>query len=89
MNIASYFLLDGDLVYCNVCGLMEELQLQHTPDQWRLFIDCPKLRFKAVLLHGGNKLVSILLVHTVHMTETRFIEKKYIMKTTSETYVQT
>jgi hypothetical protein len=47
---------------------MEEFQLQHAPDQWRLFIDCPKLRFKAVLLHGGNKLASIVLAHTVYMT---------------------
>ena len=29
-NIAKYFSMDGDMVYCNdVCGLMEELQLQH------------------------------------------------------------
>lgn len=29
LNTAKYFLMDGDLVYCNdVCGLMEELKLQ-------------------------------------------------------------
>jgi len=29
--------MDGSLVYCNdVCGLMEELQLQYAPEQWTL-----------------------------------------------------
>jgi hypothetical protein len=38
-NIVKYFSMAGNPVYCNVCGLMEELQLQHVPGQWRLFID--------------------------------------------------
>ena len=35
-NIAKYFSVDDDLVYCSndVCGLMEELQLQHAPEQF-------------------------------------------------------
>jgi hypothetical protein len=70
-NIASYFSMDGDLVCCNdVCGLMDELQLQHAPDQWRLFINSFELRLKAVLLHNGNKLPSISLAHAAHMKET-------------------
>ena len=29
LNTAKYFLMDGDLVYCNdICGLMEELKFQ-------------------------------------------------------------
>jgi hypothetical protein len=49
---------------------MEEFEVQDAPDQWRLFIDSSKLSLKAVLLHNRNKLSSIPLVHTVHMTET-------------------
>jgi hypothetical protein len=46
-NIASYFSIDGDLVYCsNICGLMKKLQLQHAPDQWMLFISSSKHSLK-------------------------------------------
>ena len=70
-DISSYFSMDGDLADCNdVSGLMKELQLQHTPDEWRLFIDSSKLRLKAVLLDNGNELPSIILAHAVHMKET-------------------
>jgi hypothetical protein len=49
---------------------MEELQLQHAPDQWRFFIHSPKLSLKAVLQRSGNKLPSIILAHAIHMKET-------------------
>jgi len=62
--------MDGALVYCNdVCGLMEELQLQYVPEQWRLFIDSSMLSIKAVLKHNGNKHPSIPLAHAVHMKQ--------------------
>jgi len=58
--------MDGDLVYCNnTCGLMEELQLQHVPEQYRLFIDSSKISLKVVLLHNGNKHPSVLLAHAL------------------------
>jgi hypothetical protein len=54
--------MDGDLVKCNeVCGLMEELQLQHVPEQWKLYIDSSNVRLKAVLLQNGNNHISIPL----------------------------
>jgi hypothetical protein len=63
-NIAKYFLMDGDLVYCNnICGLMEELQLQHAPEQYRLFISSSNISLRAVLLHNGNKHLSGPLAH--------------------------
>jgi len=63
-NIAKYFLMDGDLVYCNnICEMMEELQLQHAPEQYRLFINSSKVSLKAVLLHNGKKHPSIPLAH--------------------------
>jgi hypothetical protein len=49
---------------------MEELQLEHTSGQWRLFIDSSKVSLKTVLLLSGNKFPSIPLVHVVHMKET-------------------
>jgi hypothetical protein len=67
-NIAKYFTLNGDLVKSNeVCGLVEGLQLQHAPEQWKLFIDSSKVRLKAVLLHNGKNHFSIFLAHAVLM----------------------
>ena len=64
----SYFSMDGDHEYCNdVCGMMEDLQLQHAPDQWRFFIDSSKLSLKAVLLHNVNNLPLISLSHAGHI----------------------
>ena len=54
----------------NIRELMEKLQLEHTSGQWRLFINLSKISLKAVLLHNGNKFLSILLVLAVHMKET-------------------
>jgi hypothetical protein len=64
----SYFSMDGDHEYCNdVCGLMEDLQLQHAPDQWRFFIDSSKLSLKVVLLHNVNNLPLMSLSHAGHI----------------------
>jgi hypothetical protein len=80
VNIASYFLMDDNLLYCNdVCALMEELQLQPGPDQRRLFTDSSKLSLKAVLLLNGNKLPSILLAHAAHIKEI-YVSIQYLLK---------
>lgn len=86
--------MDGGLVYCNdVCGLMEELQLQYALEEWRLFIDSSLVSLKAVLIHNGNKHPSIPLAHAVHMKESyasiQGLVQKYVFKTTSETRVLT
>jgi len=39
----------------------KELQLQHAPEQWRLFIDSSKVGLKTVLLNNRNKHTSVLL----------------------------
>jgi hypothetical protein len=55
-DIAIYSLMNGDLVYWkSIQELMEELQLEHTSGQWRLFIDSSEVSLKALLLHNGNK----------------------------------
>jgi len=87
-NTAKCFSIDCDMVYCNdVCGLMEELQLHHNPEQRRFFIDTSKACLKAILLHNGNKQPSIPLAHAVRMKRNlrqnlRFVDK-YVTKTTS------
>jgi hypothetical protein len=70
-NIVKYYSIDGDLAHCkDVCVLLEELQLQPAPEQWRIFTDSSKFSLKAILLHNGNKYPSIPLFHAVHMKET-------------------
>jgi len=49
---------------------MEDLQLEHTSGQWRLFVDSPKVSLKAALLHNGKKFPSAPLANAVHMKET-------------------
>jgi hypothetical protein len=68
--IAKYFSMDGDPVYCSDsgCRLMEELHLQHAPEQWRLFVDSSEVSLKTFLLRNGLKHPSI--PHAVHTKET-------------------
>jgi hypothetical protein len=43
-NIVTYYSMNGDLVYCNnIHELMEEQQIQHTPEEWMLFIASSKV----------------------------------------------
>ena len=84
--------MDGDLVYCNNNQeLMEELQLEHTTEQWRVFTDSPKVSLKAVLLHNGNMFPSIQLAHAIHMKETyenlQVVLQKNTLRRTSVEYV--
>ena len=69
-DLVRFFLMEGDLVYCNIDGMMAALRITHDPDEWRLFIDSPKTSLKAVLIHNGNFLPSIPTSHAVHMKET-------------------
>ena len=48
---------------------MNELGVQHCPEEWRLFIDSSKSSLKAVLLHNGNDYPSVPVGHSVHMRE--------------------
>jgi len=67
-NITKYYSVDGDLVYFNnIQELMEELQIERAPEQWRLFIDLWKSSLKAVLCHNRNTSSSIPPVHAVHV----------------------
>jgi len=57
---------------------------EHSPTDWRLFIDSSKRSLKCVLLHNGNKYGSIPIAHSIKMKEEyetiAFIVKKIIGK---------
>jgi hypothetical protein len=60
--------MNGDILYCNnIQELIEELRLEHTSGQWRLFIDSSKVNLKKVLLHNGNRFPSIPMAGVVHI----------------------
>jgi hypothetical protein len=49
---------------------MEELQLEHTSEQWTNFTYSSEVSLKAMLLHKGNKFPSMPLAGACHVTET-------------------
>jgi hypothetical protein len=49
--------------------LIEELQLEHTSEQWRIYFDFSKVRLKTVLFQYGNKFPPIPLAYAVRMAE--------------------
>jgi arabinogalactan endo-1,4-beta-galactosidase len=68
--LAQFFKKEGNLVASNdVDGLMTTLNINHKPEEWRLFIDSSKSSLKAVLLHNGNVLPSIPVGYAVSMKE--------------------
>lgn len=63
--------LTGTLAYCvDATRLLAMYNVQHNPDDWRLFVDSSKRSIKAVLLHNGNILPSIPLAYSTQLTET-------------------
>jgi hypothetical protein len=70
-----------DPVFCyDVGGVMNELGIEHDPQEWRLFIDSSKLCLRAVLLHKGNQHPSIPVEHAVHTKETYVNLKQLLNK---------
>jgi hypothetical protein len=53
----------------DIDGLMQTLNINHNPLDWRHFIDSSKLSLKTVLLHNGNTLPSTPVGHSVHNKE--------------------
>jgi UDP-N-acetylglucosamine transferase subunit ALG13 len=69
-RLAQFFKKAGNLVASNdVDGLMTALNINHKPEEWRLFIDSSKSSLKAVLLHNGNVLPSIQVGYAVNTKE--------------------
>jgi len=62
--------MERGLVACtDIGGLMQALNINHNPLDWRLFIDSSKLSLKAFPLHNGNTLPSIPVGHSMHNRE--------------------
>ena len=68
----KYFSSDqkNSLVYCNnIGGLIAAMGFTYDPTEWRLFIDSSSRSLKAVLLFNGNKISSVPVGYSVHMTK--------------------
>ena len=69
---SSFFKMERGLVACNdIDGLMQTLNINHNPLDWRLFTDSSKLSLKAVLLRNGNTLPSISVVPVGYSTHNK------------------
>ena len=70
-NLPGYYASAENICYCkDIRGLMSELECEHNPADWRLFIDSSKTSLKAVLLHNGNIKPSIPVGYSILRKET-------------------
>lgn len=68
---ASFFRMKGDLCCCfDVNGLMNALNIEYYPSDWRLFVDASSSSLKAVLLSNGNTYPSIPIAYSPTLKET-------------------
>jgi hypothetical protein len=66
-DLVEFFKMERDLVACtDIDGLMQALNINHIPLDWRLFVDSSNLSLQAVLLHNGNTLPPVPIGHSVH-----------------------
>ena len=69
-NLEEFFTMEGTLVARkDVDVLFKAFNMSHCSDEWRLFIDTSKVTLKVVLLHNGNVLPSIPVVHAFGVKE--------------------
>jgi len=67
-DLVQFFKMERGLAACaDIGGLMQTLNINHNPLDWRLFIDSSQLSLKTVLLH--NTLPSIPVGYSVHKKE--------------------
>jgi len=79
-DLVHFFKMERGLVACNdIDSLMQTLNINHNPLDWRLFTDSSKLSLKAVLLHNSNTLPSIPVDHSMHNKEL-YENMKILMK---------
>ena len=66
-GLVHVFKMERGLVACiDIDGLMQTLDINHSPLDWRLFTDSSKLNLKAVLLHNCNTLPYIPVGHSMY-----------------------
>ena len=69
-DLVHFFKMERGLVACtDIDGLMQTLNINHNPLDWRLYIDSSKLSLNAVPLHSDNTLQSIPGGRSVHNKE--------------------
>jgi hypothetical protein len=79
-DLVQLFKMERGLVACtDIDGVMQTLNINHSPLDWRFFIDSFKMSLKAVLLHIGNTLPSIPVGHSVHKKES-YEDIKFLME---------
>lgn len=70
-ELKKFFFQEENLIYCNdITSVMNFLDIEFEPQDWRLFIDSSKTSLKAVLLHNGNRFSSVPVAHAFGMKET-------------------
>lgn len=58
------------IAYCNdIDAIFEYFNIEHSPDEWRLFIDSSSSSLKGVLLHIGNQHPSIPVIYGTGVSE--------------------
>ena len=69
-DLVHFFKMERGHVACtDIDGLMQTLNINHNPLDWRLFIDSSQWSLQAILLHNGNTLPSVPVGHSVHNEE--------------------
>lgn len=69
-HLVKFFEMRNGFCVCkDIDGLMKTMGIEHKPEEWRLFIDGSIQSLKAVLLHNGNNLPSIPLIHAIDIRE--------------------
>ena len=80
-HLVHFFKMERGLVACtDIDGLMQTVNINHNPLDWRQFIASSKLSLKAFLLHNGNTLPSNPVGHSVHNKEL-YKNRKILVKT--------
>ena len=59
-----FFFKEVEVAFCSdISSVMEILDHEYNPDQWRLIIDSSNVSLKVFLLHNGNIFPSVCLAH--------------------------
>jgi len=62
-DLVHFFKMERGLVACtDIDGLMQTLNINHNPVDWRLYINSSKLSLKAFPLHKATHYLLFLLV---------------------------
>jgi hypothetical protein len=80
-DLVEFFKMERGLVACtDIDGLMQTLNINHNPLDWRFFIDPSNLSLKAVLLHNDKPYFLFLLVIQGIIRRESYENKKILME---------